>query len=511
MATEYGNLELALAVIVSLTAGYIAWSIGRSRSPLPPGPKGLPFIGSVFEPTRTQWTTFARWRTRYGDLAYANVLGTGIMVLNSPSIAKALFHDRRAIYSNRVYKRFLIDIVGYGKSPIMCNADHPYFKPSHRLMHSAVGSRAALDGFVPLLHHEARRFVLRVVDDPGNVNHLLRKFAGTVILRIVYGYDVKPAADEYIDLIEEVNRDAMQTFSEHLMVDLIPALAYLPRWFPGTGWMDRGDSMRKKLNDVLLGPIAFVKQQVDAGTARSSFVASELTRPDWEEQDKELLGWTAQSMYSAGADTTVASAYSFFLCMTLFPDVQARAQSEIDTVIGMDVLPTWGDHERLPYVRALCKELLRWAPAVPQGIPHCPNADGMFSGYFIPKDTIIIANIWGFTRDTDIYPDPEQFDPSRFLGDRPQHDPRDFVFGFGRRVCVGRQLAETSLFVLVSNILATMQISTKSGKDGTPIIPKIEFSSTVIAHPAPFECDIRPRSSKAETLIRTAHDIPYNG
>lgn len=99
-------------------------------------------------------------------------------------------------------------------------------------------------------------------------------------------------------------------------------------------------------------------------------------------------------MYSAGADTTVAPAYTFFLCMTLFPDVQAHAQLEIDSIIGSDALPTWRDHERLPYVRALCKELLRWAPAIPQGLPHYPNAAGNFRGYDIPKDTIILANVW---------------------------------------------------------------------------------------------------------------------
>lgn len=53
--------------------------------------------------------------------------------------------------------------------------------------------------------------------------------------------------------------------------------------------------------------------------------------------------------------------------MTLFPEVQKRAQREIDTVVGHDRLPTLADHDRLPYVKALCLEVLRWMPAVPLG------------------------------------------------------------------------------------------------------------------------------------------------
>lgn len=80
--------------------------------------------------------------------------------------------------------------------------------------------------------------------------------------------------------------------------------------------------------------------------------------------------------------------------MTLFPEAQAKAQAEIDRVIGPDVLPTWADRERLPYVEALIKEVLRWAPVAPQALPHSASEDGIYEGYFIPKGTIVIANVW---------------------------------------------------------------------------------------------------------------------
>ena len=56
---------------------------------------------------------------------------------------------------------------------------------------------------------------------------------------------------------------------------------------------------------------------------------------------------------------------SFMLAMTLFPDIQKRAQAEIDIVVGDGRLPSFEDRERLPFVEAIVKEVLRWRPPVP--------------------------------------------------------------------------------------------------------------------------------------------------
>jgi cytochrome P450 len=163
--------------------------------------------------------------------------------------------------------------------------------------------------------------------------------------------------------------------------------------------------------------------------------------------------------------------------MTLFPEVQAKAQAEVDAVVGAERMPNIGDRERLPYCEALLTELLRWAPVAPIALPHAAAADGEFRGYFIPKGTVVMANIWcvlprpchmarlvvadaefarGYTRDTERYPDPERFSPERFLGAAPQANPRDFIFGFGRRVCPGKQLAEASCVPLCFTSLASL-------------------------------------------------------
>ena len=64
----------------------------------------------------------------------------------------------------------------------------------------------------------------------------------------------------------------------------------------------------------------------------------------------------------------VSAITSFFLALILFPRVQRRAQTELDVVIGRDRLPTFDDRSRLPYIEALCKELLRWKMVTPVGM-----------------------------------------------------------------------------------------------------------------------------------------------
>jgi cytochrome P450 len=63
----------------------------------------------------------------------------------------------------------------------------------------------------------------------------------------------------------------------------------------------------------------------------------------------------------------ISSMNSFFLALALFPQVQRRAQAELDAVVGRDRLPTFDDRPRLPYIEALCKELMRWLMVTPIG------------------------------------------------------------------------------------------------------------------------------------------------
>ena len=80
--------------------------------------------------------------------------------------------------------------------------------------------------------------------------------------------------------------------------------------------------------------------------------------------------------------------------MALFPEVQRKAQEELDAVVGTNRLPQYEDREQLPYINALVKEVLRWHPVVPMSLAHTPIKDDTIEGYSIPKGATVLANIW---------------------------------------------------------------------------------------------------------------------
>jgi len=216
------------------------------------------------------------------------------------------------------------------------------------------------------------------------------------------------------------------------------------------------------------------------------------------------LKYTASSMYGGGADTTVSAEYAFFLAMVLNPDVQKKAQAELDAVIGSDRLPTLADRESLPYVNALLLEVLRWNTVAPTGVPHRSMEDSTIRGYSVPKGSIIIANLWNMLHDAETYPEPFQFRPERHIpvvdGKPTQRDPRTMCFGFGRRVCPGLFLAEATLFLTIANSLLLFDIS-KKVENGVEMTPVHAQTSGIISYPKPFKCTITPRSSKTVVLI----------
>ena len=85
---------------------------------------------------------------------------------------------------------------------------------------------------------------------------------------------------------------------------------------------------------------------------------------------------------------------TFFLAMLKYPEVQAKAQSEIDAALGPGTLPSFGDEDALPYLTAIVKECLRWEVVVPLAVPHLASADHEYNGYHIRAGALVAPNTW---------------------------------------------------------------------------------------------------------------------
>ncbi|KAJ7252453.1 cytochrome P450 [Mycena rebaudengoi] len=341
------------------------------------------------------------------------------------------------------------------------------------------------------------------------MNHI-KHMTGALIMSIAYGIDTLPSNDPYVETAEAaLDAITQAAIPGRYLVDMIPILKYVPAWFIGAGFKRHARESKKLIDKMVQLPFQAAKRMVTNGTAPPSYVSDKLQDID-ENQDQEhqekVIQDTAGVMYGAGFDTTTAALGTFILAMLANPDVQKKAQEEIDAVVREGHLPSFDDEESLPCVSAIVKEVLRWKPVTPIGVPHAVAVEDTYRGYRIPAGSIIVPNTWAMLYDEIAYPDPHKFNPDRFLlNGRLNPAVRDpsLVFGFGRRVCPGRHMAQSTLWITVASLLAVFNITKAIGEDGQTLEPSYEYHSALISIPFPFKCSIKPRSKAAADLIRS--------
>ncbi|KAI9934766.1 hypothetical protein ASPWEDRAFT_654684 [Aspergillus wentii DTO 134E9] len=509
------------SLIVALIGLYIVKSFltpQKHHPPLPPGPRPKPFIGNLQDLPSVgdqDWKHWYKHKDLYGPISSVTAFGQTIVVLNEARLAVELLEKRSAIHSDRPPGVFS-ELSGWN----LILGTLPYsdrFRSYRKILHQQIGSNLSVSRFNHVQETEARRFLLRVLNSPEDVIHHIRKEAGAIILKVGYGYTIEPhGRDPLVDLGDR----GMAEFSLALqpgtwLVDFIPFLRYLPTWVPGVAFTKIASKFKKTATAFTDLPYEFVKRKLAQNTFEPSFLSHLLQEQGHLQPGSEeelILKGSAGSLYAGGADTTVSSMTSFFMVMALNPHAQRRAQEEIDRVVGTNRLPGYQDRDHLPYINAMVKEVLRWHPVVPSGVAHQSIEEDICEGYYIPKGAIVISNIWAFTHDPDIYPDPMAFKPERFLNTEnhiPERDPHLLSFGFGRRVCPGRTLADSNIYLSIAMSLAVFDIA-PAIKDGKEVGPTVEFRPGAISHPVPFDMDIKPRSQVHEELIRSVEkEFPW--
>ncbi|KAJ8096416.1 hypothetical protein PM082_011579 [Marasmius tenuissimus] len=484
-------LQLILLAIGTYT--FLRLFSSKKQHPLPPSPPGLPVLRNLLDiPTSFEWETYGKWADQYGPIVSASAFGATIIVVNQYKAALKLLSDSQkgAIYSSRPYFP-MADLMGWEKAMAFTGYG-PRFRKYRQVFHEELGNPKALRSYWPQEVAHARHFLQLCVDAPDRLEHHCFQHAGAIVLRVAYGYTAKDYDDEFVD----AGNTAMKSFNEGctpgaFMVNNLPALRFIPEWVPGAGFQKQARLWRPLFGKMVDMPFEFVKKQLSAGTAENSFTATWLNK-GLSEEDEDILRYASGSMFGGGGETTAITVHMFFLALTLYPEIQKKAQKEIDAVLGGHRLPTFEDRENLPYLEALTKEVMRFHPAVPNGLPHCTTEDDIHEGFFIPKGSIIISNIWKMLRDPDVYRDPETFNPERFLGEYPEQNPREPLFGFGRRVCPGRLLADASIFVTLATCLAALDISPVI-ENGKPVLPEVKSEGGAVNRLKPFKCKITPR------------------
>ncbi|KAF5331761.1 hypothetical protein D9758_016630 [Tetrapyrgos nigripes] len=354
---------------------------------------------------------------------------------------------------------------------------------------------------------------------------IVRQHAASIILYTTYGITEQEDMDAFIELVnnaaESINATAIHG---SFLMDYFPLLRYVPAWFPGAHFKRKAVHWAQSTSELVNKPWNQLRASISSGTAISCFGTKclqklnlTLNAADATEDTSDLgcqrqpltqrwkrsleivlaqhiwvsaMPWNIFPKLSfniainitctAGADTSVSLILISVLVLSHHPEVQAKAQEELDQVLSSTAnssqLPDFSDRGSLQYVEAIFKEILRMYPGVPLG-------------------TTVVANAWT---------EPQSGAPSSKHSFNP--DPELYAFGFGRRICPGRHLALDTSWLVLACILATCNITRISSDKSKEIDPIADFADGLVAHPQPFKCCIIPRSAGAFELMKSGYE-----
>ncbi|KXN89012.1 O-methylsterigmatocystin oxidoreductase [Leucoagaricus sp. SymC.cos] len=486
-----------------------------SRGILPPGPKSLPIIGSLWRmPGKEPWVSARQWAIEYGKSKSLRFFAAFCLeFLHTRNAAVELLERRGSMYSNKPRRIMAGELCGC-QNMVAFTGYNAQQRRQRRLFNTAFGAQN-IPSYHNLLESKTLPFLQALLTDPSAYMNHIRRYAGGLTLSVVYGYEAQSGDDPFLKLAEEcldllANRISLN--GRLWLVDIFPILKHLPSWFPGGQFKRDASIWKLRMIDFVELPFRHVQSQMlkAEGSASQSFCSVLLSQPRGQDGNFENdIKWTANSMYAASADTTITVVSHFILALCLYPEVQAKAQLEIDSVIGQDRLPTFADRKDLPYVEAVYKECLRWAVPVPLSRPVNLHAsqilsltsltdDDTYLGMRIPKNALVIANIWAMLRDETVFPDAASFIPERYTETVDDvtarvRDPTGYVFGFGRRICPGMHLVDSSLWLLIACCLSALRISKPIDHDGKVVEPTVEFQNPVFRTPEQFQFQIASR------------------
>ncbi|XP_072045903.1 cytochrome P450 2J6-like [Amphiura filiformis] len=198
------------------------------------------------------------------------------------------------------------------------------------------------------------------------------------------------------------------------------------------------------------------------------------------------------ALFLGGTDTTSNTLRWGTQYLVRYPKVQDRINREIDTVVGRNMLPKLADKPNLPYTQAFIAELHRIISLAPLSVFHAAADTTTFRGYTIPKNSVMISNLYAVMHNPELWGDPNEFRPERFLDDDGNfHEPDEVIpFGIGRRVCLGEALARQELFIFFTHLLHQFKFEKTSENAPMPTLKPIEG---LILHPEPYKLRVIKR------------------
>ncbi|KAG9287572.1 hypothetical protein G9A89_019633 [Geosiphon pyriformis] len=407
---------------------------------------------------------FAEWGKEFSGIYMIWLGQQPWIILTSDTTIHDLLHIRGVKYSSRSYAYFTWELVGRKRS-YLTSPYNDWYKKAMGPAHSILGQRQ-IASYVSLVD-ECTTQLLKLLKKDGNLSEGIfpRKYFHhtflNVILNINFAFHTEGLHDPLYQTLFRLTEEWFKMAGATKIYDFLPILRY---------FSNRRNTKKKALllRDEWETTVRGLYNRVKNDPNKTPCFARDFIKQTEEGTLDEFdIIHLAHDMLMAGTDTLASAMTWLAAILATHPEIQAKAHEELDRVVGKSRLPDLNDEPSLPYIRALIKENLRWAPPAPLGAPHFIEEEDQYMKYHIPKNSVVVMNIYSVHSDDKRYKHPHKFDPTRFLGNNEsaassaQGDPKKrdhFTFGAGRRLCIGVHLAEVELQLAVSRILWAFRI-----------------------------------------------------
>ncbi|KAF9231520.1 cytochrome P450 [Melanogaster broomeanus] len=494
---------VAVAFVVTfLYNKYQAAPAAKNGIPLPPGPPVRWFWESAF-PCSNLSHTLGDWVASYGPVISLRAGSHVTVIIGRLDAATEIMEKQGAALFDRPRSVAFGEILSNNMN-IVTMGNGERFRRFRKAVHTHFQPRAVQE-YEDLQCEHARGVILDILRDPKHHMEHVERFSAAVILRVTYGKSTPTLGDdpEVVRIRQKnINMEPVLGQPGAYLVDIFPILKYVPGY---------GRDLRKYHEfelSLYRDQLGRVKDEMSKNEAGPSFGKMLLENAGDHRMSYDEMAYLAGTLFGAGSDSTSFAITTFIMAAARHPQAQSRVQEELDMIVGTDRVPTFEDSNRLPQLHAFMSEAIRWRPVVSTGIMHRATEDIIWRGQIIPAGATVLGCNWAISRDPVAYPDPEKFDPQRWMDPNGQlrTDLWFPTYGFGRRVCPGLHLASRSLYINAALLLWSFRITERPDAP----IDVDSFTDTFLPRSTPFEVEFVPRigGERLREMMQGVCDAP---
>ncbi|XP_061664686.1 steroid 17-alpha-hydroxylase/17,20 lyase [Syngnathoides biaculeatus] len=486
IASSLPPVFLVLAALFALAA-FAQRSSGMPGLPRLPVVGSLPWMGSATPPH----LLFTQLGHRYGPLFELYLGPRRTVVVNALADAKEVLLQRGRDFAGRP-SMVTTDLLTRGGKDIAFSDYSPLWKLHRRLVHTSFtlfgegSSRlqdivlSEVDGLcAELLCGDRRGF------DPSPA---VTTAVTNVVCTLVFGSTYRHGDGE-LEEVMRYNDGIVRTITRGGLVDIFSWM----KVFPNTSLSELRACIAVR-DRLLAQKLREHKEVLSEGDPRDLLEAllkgQGSPGPDGAAITDDHVLMTAAEAFGAGVETTSTTLLWILAYLLHHPEVQERAQKELDEEVGGRAVCA-ADRGRLPYLDSIINEGMRIRPVSPVLIPHTAMIDSRIGCHTISRGTRVLVNMWAIHHHPDHWDRPDLFMPDRFLDDQGRRvtPPCFLPFGAGPRICVGESLARLELFLFLSSMLQRMSFMLP---DGAPP-PNLQGRLGVVLQPLPYKVAVRSR------------------